>query len=55
VTAFVLGAIFLGYALRLRKIGMAGEPTIKPAMRLFGWSITYVTILFGVMILDQLV
>jgi heme o synthase len=54
VTAFVLGAIFLGYALRLRKIGMAGEPTIKPAMRLFGWSITYVTILFGVMILDQL-
>jgi heme o synthase len=55
VTAFVLGAIFLGYALRLRTIGMAGEPTIKPAMRLFGWSITYVTILFGVMILDQLV
>jgi heme o synthase len=55
VAALVLGAIFLGYALRLRKIGMAGEPTIKPAMRLFGWSITYVTLLFGVMILDQLV
>jgi heme o synthase len=55
VAAVVLGAIFLGYALRLRQVGMAGEPTIKPAMRLFGWSITYVTILFGVMIVDQLV
>jgi heme o synthase len=55
VTAVVLGAVFLGYALHLRKAGMSGQPTIKPAMRLFGWSITYLTLLFGVMILDQLV
>ena len=27
----------------------------KMAMRLFGWSITYITLLFGAMALDQLV
>lgn len=55
VTALVLGAIFLGYALHLRKVGRAGGPTIKPAMRLFGWSITYLTLLFGVMALDAVI
>ena len=55
VTAVVLGAIFLGYSLHLRKVGRSGEPVIKPAMRLFGWSITYLTLLFGVMALDQVI
>ena len=55
VTSVVLGAIFLGYALQLRKVGRSGLPTIKAAMRLFGWSITYLTLLFSVMALDQFV
>lgn len=50
VSAIVLGAVFLGFALQLRK-----EATSKAAMRLFGYSITYVTLLFGAMAVDQLV
>jgi len=50
VSAIVLGAVFLGFAVQLRK-----EATSKAAMRLFGYSITYVTLLFGAMAVDQLV
>ncbi|MGH9088062.1 MAG: heme o synthase [Acidimicrobiales bacterium] len=39
--AVVLGAGFLWYALQLRK-----DPTRQRAMRLFGYSITYLTLLF---------
>lgn len=49
-SAVVLGAVFLGYALRV-----ARNPEPGPAMALFGWSITYVVLLFGAMALDQLV
>ncbi|HEV3354055.1 MAG TPA: heme o synthase [Acidimicrobiales bacterium] len=49
-SAFVLGGIFTYHALRLRQ-----RATSAQAMRLFGWSISYVTLLFGAMALDQLV
>jgi protoheme IX farnesyltransferase len=48
--AAVLGAVFLGFAADLRRVR-----TEAAAMRLFHWSITYVTLLFGAMALDQLV
>jgi heme o synthase len=45
--AVVLGAVFTVMAWRLLR-----EPTAPVAMRLFSWSITYVTLLFGAMALD---
>jgi protoheme IX farnesyltransferase len=50
VAATVLGGIFTWLALRL----LRSESTAD-AMRVFGWSITYVTLLFGAMAADQLV
>ena len=50
VSAVVLGAVFTAFAVRLLQ-----DPTPKRAMRLFSWSITYVTLLFGAMALDVLV
>ena len=47
VTAAVLGAMFLGGTILLRR-----NPTPGASMRLFGFSITYVTVLFGSMMLD---
>lgn len=47
--AGLLGAVFLAKAVQLRH-----EPTPKRAMQLFAWSITYVTLLFSAMALDQL-
>ena len=49
-SAIVLGAVFLAYAIRV-----ARDPQPGPAMALFGWSITYVVLLFGAMAVDQLV
>ncbi len=48
-SAIVLGAVFLFQTVRLFV-----DPTPARAMRVFGWSITYVTLLFGAMALDQL-
>jgi protoheme IX farnesyltransferase len=48
--AAVLGALFLFYALRLRHLA-----TPKAAMRLFQYSITYLTLLFAAMAGDVLV
>lgn len=50
VSAIVLGAVFLGHAIRV-----ARDPQPGPAMALFGWSIAYVFLLFGAMAVDQLV
>jgi protoheme IX farnesyltransferase len=50
VSAVVLGAVFCGLALQLWR-----DPTEARAMRLFHWSITYVTALFGAMAVDQLI
>ncbi len=50
VTAAVLGAMFIGGTILLRR-----NPTPGASMRLFGFSITYVTVLFGSMMLDVFV
>lgn len=50
VAAVVLGAVFTVEAVRLHR-----DQSPKQAMRLFGWSITYVSLLFGAMALDVLV
>ncbi len=50
VSAGVLGAIFLGGTIALGR-----NPTASASMRLFGFSITYVTLLFGAMSLDVFV
>ncbi|HEX2042398.1 MAG TPA: heme o synthase [Acidimicrobiales bacterium] len=47
--AIVLGGVFMWHATQLARQG-----TPERAMRLFGWSITYVTLLFGAMAVDQL-
>ncbi len=49
-TAIVLGAVFLWLAFRLLQ-----SPSTKAAMRLFSYSITYITLLFGAMAIDALV
>jgi protoheme IX farnesyltransferase len=48
--AVVLDAVFCALAYRLWR-----SPTEAKAMKLFHWSITYVTLLFAAMALDQLV
>ena len=48
--ATVLGVVFCGLAL-----GLWLRPNDSRAMRLFHWSITYVTVLFGAMAADQLI
>jgi protoheme IX farnesyltransferase len=50
ITAAVLGAMFLGGTIALKR-----HPTAGASMRLFGFSITYVTVLFGAMTVDVLV
>jgi protoheme IX farnesyltransferase len=47
--AVVLGALFTWYAVELLR-----APSAERAMRLFTWSITYISLLFGAMALDQL-
>ena len=44
VSAIVLGAAFLWFAVELYR-----TESTRSAMKLFGWSITYVTLLFGAM------
>lgn len=48
--ALIFGAVFVALALRLM-----WQPTVSRAMRLFAYSITYVTLLFGAMLVDALV
>ena len=50
VAALVLGAVFIALALTLR-----ADPDERRAMRLFHYSITYLTLLFGAMVVDVLV
>ena len=61
----MLGGVFTWYAVRLLRMserrsdlaisGSAGELAVRAtAMRIFTWSITYITLLFGAMALDQL-
>jgi protoheme IX farnesyltransferase len=50
VAAVGLGGVFTWYAVQLLR-----SATPERAMRLFTWSISYITLLFGAMALDQLV
>jgi len=50
VSALVLGAIFFWLAVQVLRTESSPR-----AMRLFGYSITYITLLFGAMAVDQLV
>ncbi len=50
IAAIVLGAIFIWGTVALGR-----NPTPAASMRLFGYSITYVTLLFGAMMLDVFV
>jgi heme o synthase len=50
VSAVVLGAVFL-----LATIWLGRSPTPQASMRVFGYSITYVTVLFAAMTIDVLV
>jgi protoheme IX farnesyltransferase len=50
VTAAVLGALFVGGT-----VALARNPTPAASMRLFGFSITYVTVLFGAITVDVFV
>ena len=50
ITAIVMGAIFTLFSFQVMI-----NPTKKSAMRLFGFSISYITILFSLMAVDQLV
>jgi protoheme IX farnesyltransferase len=50
VSALLLGGMFLFYALQLQR-----DSTTARAMRLFSYSISYVTLLFTAMAVDQLV
>ncbi|MEM9203057.1 MAG: heme o synthase [Actinomycetota bacterium] len=47
VAATVVGAVFVGLAVKVYR-----DPQPKLAMALFGWSITYVTLLFAAMAID---
>jgi protoheme IX farnesyltransferase len=64
-SSIVLGAVFTWYAVRLLRMpdpglsvgassGAAELEVRATAMRLFTWSITYITLLFGAMALDEL-
>ncbi len=53
--AAVLGAVFLAMAVRLWWLAERGRATSREAMRLFGYSITYLTLLFVVMACDVLI
>ena len=55
VTAAVLGAGFLYYATRLWGLAQRGQVTGRDAMKVFGYSITYLTVLFVAMAGDVLV
>jgi heme o synthase len=49
-SAVVLGAVFCAFA-----VGLWRQPSETRAMRLFQWSISYLTLLFGAMAVDQLI
>ena len=50
VSAIALGAAFTWFAVKLLR-----EPNAKAAMKVFTYSITYITLLFGAMAVDVLV
>jgi protoheme IX farnesyltransferase len=55
ITAAVLGAGFLYFVTRLWGLAQTGEVGGRDAMRVFGYSITYLTVLFVAMAADILI
>ncbi len=55
VSAAVLGAVFVGMAVQVLRTATAGGSANEWAMRLFTFSITYLTLLFAAMAGDQLI
>jgi protoheme IX farnesyltransferase len=55
ISAMVLGALFTFYALRLYNHARSDKADVQEAMRLFHFSITYLTALFVMMAVDVLV
>jgi len=55
ITALVLGGLFTFYALRLYRHALNDRADVAEAMRLFHFSITYLTALFVLMAVDVLV
>jgi heme o synthase len=55
VSSLVLGAMFTGYALRLYRHAREDKADVAEAMRLFHFSITYLTALFVLMAVDVIV
>ncbi len=52
---YVAAAVGLGGFFLFQTVRLFFDPTPARAMRVFGWSITYVTLLFGAMAVDQLI
>ncbi len=52
---YLIAALSLGGVFTFQTVRLLGDPTPARAMRVFGYSITYVTLLFGAMAVDQLV
>jgi heme o synthase len=52
---YVAAAVGLGGIFTFQTVRLFVDPSPSRAMRVFGWSITYVTLLFGAMAVDQLV
>ena len=55
ITAAVLGAGFLFFVTRLWGLAQTGKATGRDAMKVFGFSITYLTVLFVAMAGDVLI
>lgn len=52
---YLAAAVALGAVFTYQSVRLFADTTPARAMRLFGWSITYVTLLFGAMAADQLI
>jgi len=52
---YTLAAVVLGAGFLASTVALAARPTPTASMRVFAYSITYVTLLFGAMMLDVLV
>ena len=53
--AVILGAIFIWQAIKLWQVGSSEEGSTAGAIRLYRYSITYLTLLFAAVAIDALV
>jgi len=51
---YTAGAVGLGAVFTYQSVRLKGDPTAERAMGLFHWSITYISLLFGIMAVDPL-